>query len=311
MTTTAGSAIRLGFRLARKERAAVWILFAANLALAAVAALPIYRGILGFTGHSLTSNGLASGFSPDWLVDFSFNLPGTLEGYANLITNLGLLALPVNAVLAGGVLARFRTPHQPFSVGDYFRDCYRYAWPMLRLMLIGLIGYRIVFRILNVWLWKFADQRTLNTLDDRVYFWFHLGVGILLILGLALVNLVMDFAQVRLILVEGSTALEAFISSLGFTLTRLPRVILVYAIPSVAGLLLLVIYRLLVPWHFINTAVGSADGASSQEFLALALLFIGQQLVIFARYWFRVATWASEWSYYQRLRLPAGTDSAQ
>ena len=310
MTTSVGSAFRQGFLLARRERAAVWILFAANLALAAIAALPIYKGILGFTGHSLIGTGLASGFSPDWFVDFSFNNPGMLERYANLIMNLGLLALPVNAVLAGGVLARFRTQDKPFSVGAYFRDCYRYAWPLLRLMLIGLVFYWIIFRILNVWLWKFADQRTLNTLDDRVYFWFHLGVGILLILGLALVNLVMDFAQVRLILVEGTTALEAFLSSLGFAITHLPRVILVYAIPSAAGLLLLIIYRLVVPWNIISSAVGTGREASSQELLALALLFIGQQLVIFARYWFRVATWASEWSYYEGFRFPAGTDTA-
>jgi hypothetical protein len=286
-------------------------LFAANLALAGIAALPIYRGILGFTGHSLIGNGLASGFSPDWFVDFSFNSPGMLERYASLIMNLGILALPVNAVLAGGVLARFRAHDQPFSVGDYFRDCYRNAWPMLRLMLIGMVCYWIVFRILNVWLWKFADQRTLNTLDDRVYFWFHLGVGIMLILGLVFVNLVMDFARVRLISVEGSTALEAFLSSLGFAIARFPRVIFVYAIPSAAGLLLLVVYRLVVPWQIINSAVGAGHGASSQELLPLALLFIGQQLVIFARYWFRVATWASEWSYYEGFRSQSGTDSAR
>jgi len=310
MSTSVGSAFRQGFRLARRERGAVWILFTANLALAAIAALPIYRGILEFTGHSLIGNGLASGFSPDWFVDFSFNNPGSLERYASLIMNVGFLALPVNAVLAGGVLARFRAQAQPFSVRGYFRDSYHFAWPMLRLMLIGLICYWIVFRILNVWLWKFADQRTLNTLDDRVYFWFHLGVRILLILGLALVNLVMDFAQVRLVLVEGTTALEAFLSSRGFAITHLPRAILVYTLPSAAGLLLLFVYRLVVPWQIVNSAVGTGREASWQVLPALALLFIGQQVVIFGRYWFRVATWASEWSYYEGFRSHAGPDSA-
>lgn len=310
MAISVVSALRQGFHLARRESAAVWILFAANLALAAIAALPIYRGILGFTGHSLIGNELASGFSPDWFVDFSFNNPGTLERYANLIMNVGILALPVNAVLAGGVLARFRAQHQSFfSIGAYARDCYRYGGPLLRLMLIGLVCYWIVFRILNVWLRKFADQWTFNTLDDRVYFWSHLGVVIMLILGLAFVNLVMDFAQVRLILVEGSTALEAFLSSLGFAIARLPLVILVYAIPSAASLLLLVIYRLVLPWHIIHAAAGST-GSSVQQVLVIALLFIGQQLVIFLRYWFRVATWASEWSYYEDFHPSAGTDSA-
>ncbi len=33
-----------------------------------------------------------------------------------------------------------------------------------------------------------------------------------------------------------------------------------------------------------------------REPLALALLFFAQQAIMFGRYWFRVATWASEWS---------------
>lgn len=311
MNVSVASAIREGFRRARKERATVGMLFAANLALAAIAALPIYRGILEFTGFSLVARELAAGFSADWFVDFSFNRPGALERYASCIGGLGLLALPVNAILAGGVLSRFRSEEERFSFGGFFRGCFRYAWPLLRLMLVGLACYWLVFRVVNVWLGKLVENRTFQTLDDRVYFWPHLGVIILLLLGLAFVNLLMDFAQVRLILVEGSTVLEAFISSAGFALTRLPSAILVYAIPSTAGVLLLVLYRLLFPWSFIHTSIGSAEGGSSQALLAIGILFIGQQLVMFARYWFRVATWASEWAFYQATRLPTATDSAE
>ena len=42
--------------------------------------------------------------------------------------------------------------------------------------------------------------------------------------------------------------------------------------------------------------------ARYQEQLAVALLFIGQQLVMFGRYWFRVAGWASAWSSYSGSR---------
>jgi hypothetical protein len=305
MTANVSSAIREGFRLARKLRGAAAILFAANLALAAIAALPIYSGILEFTGFRSIARELGSGFSPDWFVDFSFNRPGTLDRAASFILYMGVLALPVNAILAGGVLARFRARDASFSFRDFFRDCNRFAWPLLRLGLMGLICYWLVFRIVNVWLGRLVEERTFNTLDDRVYFWPHFGLTILLILGLAAVNLIMDFAQVRLVLVEGSTALEAFVSSLGFALTRLPSATLVYAIPSAAGVLPLILYRLLFPWNLINSAIGSAATGSSQEVLTLLLLFILQQVVMFARYWFRVATWGSEWAYYEAARASA------
>ena len=96
--------------------------------------------------------------------------------------------------------------------------------------------------------------------------------------------------------------IAAFLSSLGFSLRRLRKALTVYAIPALLGLALLAIYRLVVPWEFINTSLGASGGWPYREPLVLALLFIGQQVVMLGRYWFRVATWASEWSYYSSLQ---------
>jgi hypothetical protein len=67
-------------------------------------------------------------------------------------------------------------------------------------------------------------------------------------------------------------------------------------------LALLGVYRLVFPWEFINATI--AGGSHIREPLALAGLFVVQQVVMLGRYWFRVATWASEWSYYSSTRQP-------
>lgn len=72
---TSGSAIKQGFSLAMRVRSVVWILLIVNLGLAALAGLPIYRGILRFTGFSLMSQTLSSSLSIDWLTDFAVNSP--------------------------------------------------------------------------------------------------------------------------------------------------------------------------------------------------------------------------------------------
>jgi hypothetical protein len=46
------------------------------------------------------------------------------------------------------------------------------------------------------------------------------------------------------------------------------------------------IYLAAVPWQ------------ESDKPWVLVLLFAAQQVLIFARYWLRVVTWASEWFYY-------------
>jgi hypothetical protein len=295
-----GSSFRQGLSITRRSRSSVWVLFLANLALAAAAGFPIYQGIQSFTGHSLMGRELARGFSVDWLTDFTFNNPGGFHRYATVIVAMGLVSLALNSILAGGVLARFRAPDLNYSLGDFFHHTGHYAWRLLRLLVIGLICYWIVFELQNEMVGRLVNHWTGNWADDRSAFCAHLAVALLALLGLGFVNLVMDYARVRLVLEEGMGALQAFLASLGFSLGRLRRAIGVYVVPSFCGLALLGVYRLLFPWGFINVAI--ADGSHSRQPLALAVLFVVQQLVVFARYWFRVATWASEWSYYSSTR---------
>jgi hypothetical protein len=300
MTTRA--AITQGLSLARRGRGAVWVLFLTNLGLAALAALPIYRGILQFTGYSLMSQELLRGLPTDWLTDFSLNSPGSLGRYAAVIAFVGLLSIPVNTVLAGGVLGRLRNLDTPFSLGEFFRDTCRYAWRLIRLMILGLICYWIVFRLLNQSLGNLLDKWTYDWQSDRADFWVRLGAALLLLLGLGFVNLILDYARVKLVMEDGSSAAWAFVSSLGFCLARFRRAVTVYALPTLCGLALLGFYRLVVPWSVINAPVAEAGWTQYRGPILVALLFIVQQVVMFGRYWFRVATWAGEWSYYSGSR---------
>ena len=294
---TSGAAIKQGLGLARRMRSSVWVLFLVNLGLAALAAFPIYRGILRFTGHSLMSAELTQGLPLDWLTDFGFNSAGSFDRYAELIALVGLLTIPVNTVLAGGVLACLRDSEQKFSIGQFARDAARYAWRLLRLMAIGLFFYWLVFRVLNQGLGNLIDARTADWQSDRAVFWVHLGAGILLVIFLGFVSLVIDYARVRLVREEGSSAAWAFLSSLGFCLRRLPGAATVYVVPMLVSLALLGLYWLVVPWSLINAPEAAQGLARYREPLAVALLFVGQQVVIFGRYWLRVAAWAGEWSY--------------
>lgn len=293
-----GSAIRQGFSVTRRAGTGIWVLFLANLGLAALAALPIYRGILSFTGHSLMTQELLRGFSTDWFTDFTAVRPGAWDNYAATIANFGLLSILVNALLVGGVLAHFREPDLPQGPFAFFRDAGRYAWRMVRLMVIGLICYWLVFLVLHEGLTRLTRRWTAAALDDRPVFWIDLAVNLVTLLGVIFVNLVIDYARVTLVLEEESSAVAAFLFSLGFSLHRLWKALAVYAVPSLLGIALLGIYRLIVPWSFINAALGSAAWSHLREPLVLALLFFGQQAIMWCRYGFRVATWASEWSYF-------------
>lgn len=302
---TAGRAILEGFRIARRIRSAVWLMLAANLGLAALAAYPIYRGMRRFTSHSLMAEPLAFGFVPDWLTDFAANNPGSLERYAEVIALLGLVAIPVNAVLAGGVLGQIKRLDRPFALAEFFSDAGRYAWGLLRLMLLGLVIYWLVFRFVYQGLGDLVERWTRDWVDARAVFIAEAGHGALLVFALVFVNLVMDFARVRMVKDETPSAIWAFLSALGFSIGRFRRAAVIYLVPTICGLALLGIYRLAVPWDVLYAPFPGEGWMGYREPAQFALLFMGQQIVMFGRFWFRAATWAGESSYHAAATAPA------
>ncbi|HLW79920.1 MAG TPA: hypothetical protein VKU44_10020 [Terriglobia bacterium] len=293
---TVAAALKQGFGLASRTRSGVWVLLLVNLGLAALAALPVYQGILGFTGHSRMSDALATGFSMDWLTDFAFNRVGAFKRYGEVIVLFGMLALPVNAVLSGGVLARFRSPEQGYSLSDFFRNTVRYAWRLIRLMILGLICYWIAFRLLDQGLNQLTGWWTRDWLDDRPVFWVHGVASLLLLVAVGFVNVVMDYARVKLVMDDGAGAIESFLASVGFSIGRFGRAVAAWAVPSLCGVALLALYLVAGPWIH-SLAGGGAHGPALAKLL-LAVVFVGQQAIMWGRYWLRVATWASEWSNY-------------
>lgn len=307
---TIGNAILEGFRVARRIRSAVWLVLAANLGLAAFAAYPIYRGIRRFTSHSLLAEPLAFGFVPDWLTDFAANNPGSLERYAEVIVLIGVVAIPVNAVLAGGLLGQIKRLDGPFALVDFVSDAARYAWDLLRLMLLGLAIYWLVFRFVYQGLGGLVERGTRDWVDARAVFIAEASHGALLVLVLLFVNLVMDFARIRIVKDDMPSVFWAFLSALGFSVARFHRVAVIYLVPTICGLALLGIYRLAVPWDLLYTPFPGEGWMVYREPAQFALLFVGQQIVMFGRFWFRAATWAGEWSYHDAATAPASEPAA-
>ncbi len=293
-----GTALKQGFGLMPQARRAVWLLFLSNLVLAAVAAWPIYDGIQAFTVHRQAAQALTSGFSTDWLTDFAMNQKGALNRDANFAEAFGLITILVNSILAGGVLSSFRPRVLTGFPGSFWRDTGCYAWRLVRLMLLGLIGYWIMFRLLREDLSEAVLHWTASWQNEPSVVWVQVGAGILLLIALGLLNLVMDFSRIKLVKDERSSALEALWEAFGFCFSRLGKALVVYVIPSLGGLLLLGIYVLLIRWGHAGHVGGAISGHGHHDALMILALFILQQAVIFGRYWFRVATWASEWSLY-------------
>ena len=282
----AGEALGKGFRAARRRFGVARLVLGLNLLVAMGVALPLYYAIVKSTGHSKMATDLLQGFSLDWLVDFRTNNPGWFTRFGQAVLAGGLASILLNTLLAGGILGALRNPQTDFRACEFFQDVVRYAARLLRLLVLGLVCYWLVFWVLNVELRGTLEQlaeRSTNSLWASLV---EVSLAGLILAGLFVFNLILDFARIRLVLGEEQEVMRAFWEAWRFVRRRFFKCLVVYLVPGLAALALLGVYRLLMPLVAFWTPWG------------IVALFLLQQLVMFARYWFRMATWAGEWALY-------------
>lgn len=281
---SAREALGKGFSAARRRIGVARLVLGLNLLVAMFVALPLYYAIVKFTGHSKVATDLLQGFSPDWLLDFRHNNSGWFTRFGQAVLAGGLVSLFMNALLAGGMLGALRNPQVVYPARDFFQDVLRYAARLLRLLILGLVCYWVVFWVLNVGLRglleRWAERSTNNLWASLI----EVSLAVLILAGLFYINLILDFARIRLVLGEEQKVIGAFRGAWRFVRRRFFKCLTVYLVPGLAALALLGLYRLLMPLVPAWTSWG------------IMVLFLLQQLVMFARYWFRMATWAGEWA---------------
>ncbi len=280
----AGEALRKGFSAARRRIGVARLVLGLNLLVAMFVALPLYYAIVKFTGHSKVATDLLQGFPPDWILDFRYNNPGWFTRFGQAVLAGGLISLLLNTLLAGGMLGALRNPQIFFPARDFFQDILRYGARLLRLLILGLVCYWVVFWVLNVGvrglLERWAERSTNNLWISVI----EVSLAVLILAGLFYINLILDFARIRLVLGEEQKVIGAFRGAWRFVRRRFFKCLTVYLVPGLAALALLGLYRLLMPLVPAGTSWG------------IMALFLLQQLVMFARYWLRMATWAGEWA---------------
>ena len=278
-----GTLLRRGFSLACRRWAVVRLIFVVNLILAAVVAMPVYYAVSEFTGHSRMATALLEGFSPEWFTDLQHNRPSWLSLMARTTLAGGLFGLLFNALLAGGMLGSFRDPEQNYSGKDFFQAVVRHAGRLLRLLLLGLLCYWLMFWLLNVEARAVLGRLTTDEVNELWSARADVFLSVLLVAGLLYLNLILDFARLRLVLGDKRSALSSAVFALRFVHRNRMRSLMVYSVPGLCGLFLLGLY------------LAAVSQLSVSNLWIVGLLFLIQQGVMFGRYWFRMAAWAGEW----------------
>lgn len=297
----------------RRVLAAPWVwagAWLATLLLALPAALVLRDLLAAHLGASLVADQAAAGVHWEWWQEFRAQASGlgaTFEpailGGAAVLKNLsdladnapmatvvaGLVAawLLVWSFLAGGILDRYARGRALGAAG-FFAACGTHAGRLLRLGALAFAAYYVLFAHVHRWLFD-EGLYALWTRDisvERRAFALRALLYLVFFALVALVNLVIDYARVRLVVEDRRSAVFGVVAGARVVRRHLGHVVGLYGLNALGFLLLAAIY------------VTVAPGAGRTGWMLWLTLLVGQAYVLL-RLGVKLGFYASQVAYFQ------------
>lgn len=279
-----------GRYLAKRNKKLWFLLWLMNALMAAVAAMPVFGVLNAELKNSLMSTSLVDRFNLDFAGEFAFKYWDSIPSGLMLIATLALVYVVLTLLSTGGTLSVLSSPERQFTAPVFFKGCGTYFWRFARLLIVALIFYGIFVVALNGILSGLVDKLTRSWTQEklvRLVSWTRLLLAVFVFM---IVNMVLDYAKVRLVIDEGRSAVMAALRSFKFVFKNFKKALALFLFCMLLGLLFIVIYNPLEHLLPQNTRRW------------IIVVFLLQQLFILARVYVRLTFFSSEVLLYEALR---------
>ena len=292
-------------------------LAASLLVVTLLTALPLGVALGGMIREQLGTSDLANkpawNWDAGWAAEFAaqaqgigrtftheiIGFGGTLKILSDIIDARGINPTLAGAAVAygalwmfltGGILDRFARGRVVRAAG-FFAASGAYFVRLIRLGVVMIASYWVLFRYLHPLLFtRVYDHYTRNMTAEREGFALRVGLYALFALVLFTVNLIFDFAKVRLVVEDRRSVISALGASMRFLRRRPFRAFGLYLLNGIGFLLVL---RL---WF----------DAAPQAWESVTWAFFVTQVYLLARIWLRLVFMASEVVFFQGELAHAG-----
>jgi hypothetical protein len=297
-----------GWRRVAQARGLAVAVYVLTFLLALPFALAVRDQIAGQLGSSLTAGAVADGVNNDWWSEFTAQATGlgttftpSIIGFASTLDTLsrvldaryppaallwllgGYLALWT--FLSGGILDRYAR-QRPTRAHGFFSASGRLFFRLARLTAMAGVVYWVLFEYVHPWLFLdvLRDLTRGLGVERTSFLWrllFYAAFGLVLLE----VNLLFDYARIRLVVEDRRSALGALRASVHFLWRHPLQVTALYALNGIGFVLLLALWSVAAPGIYGTGLAMWAAFAAGQLYLfgrlAIKLHFLASQTALF------------------------------
>jgi hypothetical protein len=259
--------LKQGWEQLKDHKKAVFYFYLTNLLVAALLLVPfmqvfedslgpgLYRdkleGRLDYDWYTLFTDrvtGFASSFTP-WVLGmgpFARHLErlldGDLIGLPGGIVSLGALYVLLNSFLLAAAVGSLALDPKGTSFREFFRNGGMFFGRFLRLAVLAILAFWLVGSWIVEPLSDLGEKLTNAAVTDRgAFYWNLTRYGIVLVIFLFL-NMLFDYARIKIALEDRTSALVAFLSALKFCTTHFLISFGFYLLIVTLGLVWVVLY---------------------------------------------------------------------
>jgi hypothetical protein len=282
---------------------------ALSFALALPLALLLRDQISTQLGSSVTAGSVANGVNNDWWSEFTAQATGlgatftpSIIGFASTLDTLSRVLdarYPPAALLwliggylalwtfvSGGIIDRYAR-QRPTRAYGFFSASGHVFFRLVRLTALAGVVYWLLFKYVHPWLFLDVLRDVTRELGvERAVFAWRLLFYALFGIVLLAINLVFDYARIRLVVEDRRSALGALRASMRFLWRHPLQLSALYALNGVTFVLLLALWSVVAPGVY-------GPG------LAMWLAFAAGQLYLFARVGLKLQFLASQTALFQ------------
>jgi hypothetical protein len=318
-------ALRMGMGITLRKFGIVILLLIINVIFAFVLSVPMFFTLQHSFGDSIVRDNMLDGFDTLWYGEFQYEIKGVASSFNPSIIGIGaflsnftniesgklfqnllspisilmILYLIFGTFLNGGILGTFNQPEKKFSFINFFKDCSKYFFRFLLIMICAVACYVVLYKYFFPWLGNIFNKWGENATVEKIPFLFDRIRNFISLVIICFIGIVFDYTKIITVVEQKRNIIMSFVKSLIFIFLYITKSFSLYIVLMIIGIVFIIFYAV-------------SESLFTQNTLQNIWIVFGiQQTYILLKLWLKCTFFSSQMTLYKWITIESSNKQVE